>query len=846
MFKVVWDKEYNGVRLTMSSKGEALSVSPRPVFWEELDFFGLNKMGWIYPHVEEPLLWACERRYFYNGDFVLEVKGGNIFDAPSVIQQEGFESLVLKPIDIEHLRKANEDTLFILEHEAMDFINQTYRRYKNIKEATKKNPDLDFQKLASNLEKQTKEEHVVVKEDCDSFDIMPLSKAEALGKVPILTSNIEMYIASFSGGKDSQVVLDLVSRVIPCEDYKVIYSDTGYELPSSLKLYKETEKRYLEKYPNMKFLMAKNHQDVLFYWDSMDSPSRIHRWCCAVMKTAPLYRLLKEINGTGKQPYVMAFEGVRAEESERRAQYGRLGKGVKHNNVINVRPIFEWNTTEVWLYIFYYNLKINEAYRKGLNRVGCVVCPLSSEYGDCRDYQLYKDIAQPFIDKLRENTIKAGIKNVDEYIKYRKWKVRAGGDRHETLSNVDIVSVTPDFIANISYPKENILIWLTTIGLTGFSTDGNNTKGTIRYSDKLYSFKIESQKDKYTIVVPNCGQDIFFVSHLKKVLNKSTHCVHCEVCEVECPTGALSVVPIVKINKEKCIHCKKCLDFIDNGCEVANSIKKTKGINKKSNDMEMEKSQLSRYNTFGLRDRWLEMYFKAPDSFFETDDHGLNKVKQVPILKKWLIDAGILDLTGKRITEFGQILAKNYSSNKFIVWELIWINLCNKSELCSWYIANCGFGIPYTRETIDMMLAESFPDYTGSVRDNSMKAFQNTLKESPLSSEVPVGVVEKQGNKVRIERLPHNNITNIAVAYSIYSYANLVEKNHLTVSEFYEEVQTEGIYRQFGINRELLERLLLTLQEESNHVLRVELNMGLDNIILRDDLKSIDILKMML
>ena len=29
MFKVIWDANYNGVRLTMSSKGDALNVSPR-------------------------------------------------------------------------------------------------------------------------------------------------------------------------------------------------------------------------------------------------------------------------------------------------------------------------------------------------------------------------------------------------------------------------------------------------------------------------------------------------------------------------------------------------------------------------------------------------------------------------------------------------------------------------------------------------------------------------------------------------------------------------------------------------------------------------------------------------
>ena len=49
MFKVIWDKENNGVRLTMAPpSGEALNVCPRPVFWEELDFLGLNRIGWKY------------------------------------------------------------------------------------------------------------------------------------------------------------------------------------------------------------------------------------------------------------------------------------------------------------------------------------------------------------------------------------------------------------------------------------------------------------------------------------------------------------------------------------------------------------------------------------------------------------------------------------------------------------------------------------------------------------------------------------------------------------------------------------------------------------------------------
>lgn len=847
MFKVIWDPAYNGVRLTMSSKGDALNVSPRPVFWEELDLLGLNKCGWIYPHVEEPLLWACDRRYFYKGQFVFEVKGGNVFDAPEVIRQEGFEFLTLEPVDMERLRSRNEDTMFIIEHEAMDFINQTYRRYKNIREVSQKNPDLDFQRLASSLEKKTKEEHVVIKEDCDSFDVMPLSKAEEQGKVPILTNRVEMYISSFSGGKDSQVVLDLVSRVIPSEEFIVTYSDTGYELPTSLNLFQRVSALYKEKYPNLKFYTAKNHQNVLYYWDEMDSPSRIHRWCCAVMKTAPLYRLLKELNGTGKQPYVMAFEGVRAEESDKRASYARIGKGVKHGNVLNVRPIFDWNTTEVWLYLFLYHLPINDAYRRGLSRVGCVVCPLSSEIGDCMDNWLFPDTAKPFLDKLRDNTIKAGIHNVDEYIKQRKWKVRAGGDRHSTSSKVDIKNISPDFKAVVTNPKENIFEWLKTLGHLNLSMENDTAfQGEVKYEKNVYQLSLLfNDTNKYIIEVKNAGHDIAFISLLRRILQKTTHCVHCEVCEVECPTGALSVVPTVKIDEKKCVKCHRCLNFIDNGCEAANSIKKTNGTSN-SKSINTDQTSLNKYNTFGLRERWLSYYLDSYETYFENNSHGLNLIKQLPVFKKWLVDAGILQKGTETITETGKTFANIYQSKTICVWEIIWINLCNNSELFGWYINNFEQGKSYSRTDMDSLLGDSFPQYTSAVRDNAMKAFQNTFKESPLGSTISVGLLSKEGNKVFFTRKPHEGISLVTLAYSLYRYAERKKRYSLNVSEFYDDNQTEGIYRQFGIGRETFESLLLSLQEEGNHVLRAELNMGLDNIILREDLTSVDILKLML
>ena len=115
----------------------------------------------------------------------------------------------------------------------------------------------------------------IVKEDCDSFEVMPLETAEQQGKKIFHTTKIDRFLASFSGGKDSQVVLDLCTRAIPSTEFEVIYSDTGYELPPSLELYEAVQKEYNAKFPDLKFSTAKNHESVLHYWDTIGTPSSL-------------------------------------------------------------------------------------------------------------------------------------------------------------------------------------------------------------------------------------------------------------------------------------------------------------------------------------------------------------------------------------------------------------------------------------------------------------------------------------------------------------------------------------------------------------------------------------------
>ena len=78
MYKIIWDPETGGVRMLSHFTVDTLPVSPRPVFYEELDMLKLDKLGWQYPRCQEPLLWACNKQYFYRGTFVFEVKGAKL------------------------------------------------------------------------------------------------------------------------------------------------------------------------------------------------------------------------------------------------------------------------------------------------------------------------------------------------------------------------------------------------------------------------------------------------------------------------------------------------------------------------------------------------------------------------------------------------------------------------------------------------------------------------------------------------------------------------------------------------------------------------------------------------
>lgn len=838
MFYVEWVPETNGVVLALERRPESLTVTPRPVFWEELDMLGLAlRYRWEYPHCEEPLMWACNRQYFYKGKLVFEVKTANVYDKAELFFHTQ-EKLSLIPVNIESLLDLNKDALFVLENEAIDFIRDTYETYSKIKKNTKsqKADVIDYEALAKKQEKATKQKMALIRENCDSFDIMPLEYAQSMGKKIVFASKIDKFLASFSGGKDSQVVLDLCTRAIPPSAFEVVYSDTGYELPPSLELYYQVQNHYKAKHPDLKFSTAKNHESVLHYWDTIGTPSDTHRWCCAVMKTAPLYRSLK-LEGTNRQAQILTFDGVRAEESTRRSTYARIGKGVKHDTVVNASPILYWSTTEIFLYLFKYNLPINPAYRMGMTRVGCLICPFSSEWNDMVSNTHFGKELAPFLSRVRTITEKSGVRDINDYIKTGKWKRRAGGRDMDFPSSLIILETKPDLIISVTSPQKNLMTWMSAVGKyqSNYLPNGD-VYGTLYFDKTLYDFEIVDKGNTVFATFKNTGNSPTLQGLIKRAINKATYCINCEACEVECPTGALSILPDAKIDEAKCVHCHKCLKFHDLGCISANSLSIT-GDNTKNTTM-----KLDNYNNFGLREEWLDFYLAHFDNYMESD-HGLNTRQQVLPFFKWLHHAGIvIDTRSKKISPFGKKIVQIYEHNRDLAWELIWINLCYGSASVKWFHETLDWEQAFSAEDIQEMIKEDYPEEKDKSVGKIRYALFRTLKESPFGNAGQLIPVDDS----RFMRSPITSVSKEAVAYSIYKYAEACEVKTFKVSDLYSGDRKEGIYWEFGIPRNELERVLLNLSTGTTRYLIAELNMGLEHISLLDNVSSEDVLDMLI
>ena len=191
------------------------------------------------------------------------------------------------------------------------------------------------------------------------------------------------------------------------------------------------------------------------------------------------------------------------------------------------------------------------------------------------------------------------------------------------------------------------------------------------------------------------------------------------------------------------------------------------------------------------------------------------------------------------MTSLGEVLAQMYQDMPDIVWEIIWINLVYNSPLIKWFVNNIKVGTIYSKKILQSIYEEQYSEGYTTFK-YSLDALYNTLISSPIGDNFHQ---KKDFSKSDDIRKSYNDISDVAVAYSLYKYGKTHYIKSFRIEDLYNSKDGTGIFFEFGLDKSDFEKVLRTLDTSNPRILTAELNMGLDNITLHDEWSEIDILK---
>ncbi len=390
-------------------------------------------------------------------------------------------------------------------------------------------------------------------------EVLAKSRRKAIRFIRKTVDKYEMPIAvSFSGGKDSLATLLLVLEAGMKPD--ILFIDTGLEFGETLDHVQAVSKEF--DLP----LVVEEAGDA--FWDHLDlfgPPGKDYRWCCKTCKLGPAARLIKDRYPDG----VLSFIGQRRYESQQRAAKSSVWKNPWVPQQIGASPIQNWTAMHVWLYLFKMGVDFNPWYEKGLERIGCWLCPSS----DLAEMEAVGSV-MPEYGKWR--------KFLDDYARTSGWGedwVKFGGWRWKLPPKAvrELFGERKEMVDRVPDPYEFTLAEGYGPCVMGISAEGIfpsvldidrvkvflNLVGEVEYDEVVRAAltdRITLFEEGVAILKAKDEKELHETSRVvERIVRKAHSCVGCGTCLGQCPTDAIYIEEVAWIDAEKCEHCGSCI-----------------------------------------------------------------------------------------------------------------------------------------------------------------------------------------------------------------------------------------------------------------------------------------------
>ena len=386
---------------------------------------------------------------------------------------------------------------------------------------------------------------------------------------------------SFSGGKDSLVVLDLVSNIT--KDFTTVYVDTGLEHPQTRDYVK-----LIAKDRGLHLLIAHAGDAFDDNFPAFGPPAKDFRWCCKVCKLAPASKIIEEKFPKG----TITVEGNRRLESFARARIDLVQENPFVPGQVIVNPIRDWTGLDVWLYIMMRDLEYNPLYDEDIERVGCWMCPsaLASECAETS--RLSPDLARTWDLKLAAWASENDLPKSFVEHGFWRWKelppkmkdlaqrigLQVRPRRADTIDLRVVKGVSP--CAAGGYSVEAILVMPEAKGLDRIA-EILKTVGEVRPIEDFGVVMVDAKEGTAKVFAggqisavgkkPEDATAMF--DRVARAVLRGNLCTRCGICVRTCPTGAITMRDFIEVDDAKCDQCGKCAE----SCVVAHYFDKLAG-----------------------------------------------------------------------------------------------------------------------------------------------------------------------------------------------------------------------------------------------------------------------------